>query len=158
MLGMLRGTLRVATRSSLRLSTLSRVALVSASSLLNRDVLEVRKPLAAGAHVSEEKQSSMLSTLLAAGVAAAVLLPMCEPSECMGKKRKKDSVLEDDMYEVDYIKARRLSKGQPEYLIKWKNFDDDKYDTWEPLRGASTREAPGFPRSLPCSPGPTPCQ
>ena len=132
-LGMLGSTLRVSMRSSLQLSCISRVALVSASSLLNRDVLEVRKPLADGAHVSEEKQSSMLSTLLAAGVAAAVLLPMCEPSECMGKKRKKDSVLEDDMYEVDYIKARRLVRGNPEYLIKWKGFEDDKYDTWEGL-------------------------
>jgi hypothetical protein len=84
MLGMLRGTLRVATRSSLRLSSLLRVALVSAS--LNLNLLEVRQPLAAVAHVSEEKPSSMLSTLLAAGVAAAVLLPMCEPSDCMGKK------------------------------------------------------------------------
>ena len=43
-------------------------------------------------------------------------------AECMGKKRKKDPVLEDDMYEVDYIKARRLVKGHPEYLIKWKNW------------------------------------
>ena len=78
MLGMLRGTLRVTTRSSLRLSSLSRVALVSSSSLLNLNLLEVRQPLAAVAQVSEEKQSSMLSrTLLAAGMAAAVL-PMCE--------------------------------------------------------------------------------
>ena len=135
MLGMLRGTLRVTTRSSLRLSSLSRVALVSSSSLLNLNLLEVRQPLAAVAQVSEEKQSSMLSrTLLAAGMAGAVLLPMCEPSDSMGKKRKKDSVLEDDMYEVDYIKARRLVKGNPEYLIKWKGFDDDKYDTWEPRK------------------------
>ena len=33
----------------------------------------------------------------------------------MGIKRKKGSVLEEDMYEVN--KARRLVKGQPEYLI-----------------------------------------
>ena len=52
---------------------------------------------------------------------AAVLAPTSEPSDCMGKKQKKDSVLEDDMYmyEVEYIKARRLVRGQPEYLIKW---------------------------------------
>ena len=57
----------------------------------------------------------------------------------MGKKRKKDSVLEDDMYEVDYIQARRLVKGQPEYLIRWKGFDE-KYDTWEPLKNLSGLE------------------
>ena len=99
MLGMLRGgTLRVSMRSSLRLSSLSRVALVSASSLLNLNLLEVRQPLTAVARVSEEKQTSMLSTLLAAGVAAAVLLPTSEPADCMGKRKKNGSVLEDDMY------------------------------------------------------------
>ena len=48
----------------------------------------------------------------------------------MGIKRKKGSVLGEAMsYEVNFIKARRLVKGQPEYLIKWKGFDDDKNDT-----------------------------
>ena len=58
----------------------------------------------------------------------------------MGIKRKKGSVLEEDMYEVNFIKARRLVKGQPEYLIKWKGFDDDKYDTWEGLANLSGLE------------------
>ena len=98
MLRMLGSTLRASTRSSLRLSSLSRVALVSASSLLNLNLLEVRQPLTAVARVSEEKQTSMLSTLLAAGVAAAVLLPTSEPADCMGKRKKKGSVLEEDMY------------------------------------------------------------
>jgi len=44
------------------------------------------------------------------------------------------------MYEVNFIKARRLVKGQPEYLIKWKGFDDDKYDTWEGLANLSGLE------------------
>ena len=44
------------------------------------------------------------------------------------------------MYEVNFIKARRLVKGQPEYLIKWKGFDDDKYDTWEGLADLSGLE------------------
>jgi len=44
------------------------------------------------------------------------------------------------MYEVDFIKARRLVKGQLEYLIKWKGFDDDKYDTWEGLANLSGLE------------------
>ena len=44
------------------------------------------------------------------------------------------------MYEVNFIKARRLVKGQLEYLIKWKGFDDDKYDTWEGLANLSGLE------------------
>ena len=44
------------------------------------------------------------------------------------------------MYEVDFIKARRLVKGQLEYLIKWKGFDDNKYDTWEGLANLSELE------------------
>jgi len=49
-------------------------------------------------------------------------------------------VLGEAMYEVDFIKARRLVKGQLEYLIKWKGFDDDKYDTWEGLANLSGLE------------------
>ena len=41
---------------------------------------------------------------------------------------------------LNFIKARRLVKGQPEYLIKWKGFDDDKYDTWEGLANLSGLE------------------
>jgi len=60
----------------------------------------------------------------------------------MGIKRKRGSVLGEAMYEVDFIKARRLVKGQLEYLIKWKGFDDDKYDTdtWEGLTNLSGLE------------------
>jgi len=58
----------------------------------------------------------------------------------MGIKRKRGSVLGEAMYEVDFIKARRLVKGQREYLIKWKGFDDDKYDTWEGLANLSGLE------------------
>jgi len=36
----------------------------------------------------------------------------------MGIKRKRGSVLGEAMYEVDFIKARRLVKGQLEYLAK----------------------------------------
>jgi hypothetical protein len=141
MLGAIGCTLHASTRSSLRLPSLSRAALVSSVSLLNSNVLGMCLPECAAAKLTQtDKQTSMLSSLLAAGAFAAVLLPMCEPADCMGKKRKKDSVLDDDMYVVDHIKARRLVKGQPEYLIKWKGFDDDKYDTWEGLANLSGLE------------------
>jgi len=60
----------------------------------------------------------------------------------MGIQRKRGSALGEAMYEVDFIKARRLVKGQLEYeyLIKWKGFDDDKYDTWEGLANLSGLE------------------
>ena len=59
----------------------------------------------------------------------------------MGIKRKqRGSGLGEAMHEVDFIKARRLVKGQLEYLIKWKGFDDDKYDTWEGLANLSGLE------------------
>ena len=59
----------------------------------------------------------------------------------MGIKRKqRGSGLGEAMYEVDFIKARRLVKGQLEYLIKWKGYDDDKYDTWEGLANLSGLE------------------
>ena len=107
------------------------------TALLNANVPQ---PHASVALMQTDKQTSMLPSLLVAGAFAAVLLPTSETAYCMGKKRKKDSVLEDDMYEVDYIKARRLVKGQPEYLIKWKGFEDEKYDTWEPLANLSGLE------------------
>ena len=48
----------------------------------------------------------------------------------MGIKRKqRGSGLGEAMYEVDFIKARRLVKGQLEYLIKWKGFDDMTWQT-----------------------------
>ena len=147
MLGMLGSMLPASVRLSLRLSSLSlrlsslsRVAPVSSPLLLNSNVLgQLRQPASTRADKMLPSLYEMLPSLLAAGAVAAVL-SICEPTECMGKKRKKDSVQEDDMYEVDYIKARRLVKGQPEYLIKWKNFADDKHDTWEPLSSLSGLE------------------
>jgi hypothetical protein len=34
---------------------------------------------------------------------------------------------------VERIKGRKLENGHPVYFIKWKGYEDDKYDTWEPL-------------------------
>jgi len=87
-------------------------------------------PVLTISRINHEQQHSLLSFAFAAGIAAALL--NAEPADCMGKRKKKDSVLPDDMYEVDFFKARRLVKGTPEYLVHWKGFDD-KHDTWEPL-------------------------
>ena len=38
---------------------------------------------------------------------------------------------EEDVYEVGKILDKRGEKGKLEYLIKWKDFDQD-YNTWEP--------------------------
>ena len=82
-------------------------------------------------HVNQEIPFNMLS-LVVAGSMISVLAQSAEPSECMGKRKKKDSQLADDMYEVDHIKARKLEKGHAKYLIHWKDYDDT-HDSWEPL-------------------------
>ena len=100
-------------------------------SLLGRAA--VRSPFVFGSTARAALPHFNVLPLVAAAGVISVLAQPPEAAECMGKRKKKDSVLEDDMYEVDYIKARKLEKGKPLYLIRWKGFDDDKYDTWEPL-------------------------
>ena len=104
-------------------------------SLLGRAA--VRSPFVFGSTARAALPHFNVLPLVAAAGVISVLAQPPEAAECMGKRKKKDSVLEDDMYEVDYIKARKLEKGKPLYLIRWKGFDDDKYDTWEPLENLS---------------------
>jgi len=60
----------------------------------------------------------------------------------MGIKRKRGSVLGKPCMRWTSSRhaGRRLGTGQPEYLIKWMGFDDDKYDTWEGLANLSGLE------------------
>merc|ERR1719228_1007367 len=53
-----------------------------------------------------------------------ILTPIKEP------KKEEDR---EEEYEVEKVKAKRCRRGKVEYLIKWKNFDDPKENTWEPL-------------------------
>ena len=80
--------------------------------------------------VCEEQPCNYVLPLLAAGAVAAILMP--DTSDCMGKRKKKGTEEADEMYEVDHIVARRLVRGAPEYLVRWKGYDE-KSDTWEPL-------------------------
>jgi len=42
--------------------------------------------------------------------------------------------MSDDEYEVEKVLDKRINKnGEPEYLVKWKNFDDPADNTWEPM-------------------------
>jgi len=42
--------------------------------------------------------------------------------------------MSDDEYEVEKVLDKRINKnGEPEYLVKWKNFNDPADDTWEPM-------------------------
>ena len=45
-----------------------------------------------------EAHDDEMVALLTAGLAAAVLHETCEPTDCMGKRKKKDSVQDDEMY------------------------------------------------------------
>ena len=40
---------------------------------------------------------------------------------------------EEEEYEVETILEKRLKKGKAEYLIKWKGFDNEDDNTWEPV-------------------------
>lgn len=42
--------------------------------------------------------------------------------------------MSDDEYEVEKVLSKRFNNaGDPEYLVKWKNFDSVEDNTWEPL-------------------------
>ena len=74
--------------------------------------------------VCEEQPRNCVLPLLAAGSVAAILMP--DASDCMGKRKKKGTEEADEMYEVDQIVARRLVKGAPEYLVRWKGYDEEE--------------------------------
>ena len=41
--------------------------------------------------------------------------------------------MSDEEYEVEKVLDKRVKKGQVEYLVKWKNYDDPDDNTWEPI-------------------------
>ena len=38
-----------------------------------------------------------------------------------------------EVYEVEKILEKRTKKGKTEYLIKWKGYEDEAENTWEPV-------------------------
>ncbi|KAG1021117.1 hypothetical protein G6F43_014290 [Rhizopus delemar] len=38
----------------------------------------------------------------------------------------------EEQYEVDFIKDSRKNRGQVQYLVKWKGYENPTEDTWEP--------------------------
>ena len=43
------------------------------------------------------------------------------------------SKMSEEEYEVEKIVNKRLRKGKPEYLVKWKGWEDPDDNTWEPV-------------------------
>ena len=92
---------------------------------------EAALPVLAAPTIKHEQPNLRVLQLVAAGSVLGVIAQSYEPANC-GKRKKNDSQVEDDMYEVDHIKARKLEKGVAKYLISWKGYNDDS-DTWEGL-------------------------
>jgi hypothetical protein len=48
-------------------------------------------------------------------------------------RERKSRTPDEELYEVEHIKDRKLENGHPVYLIQWQGYEDEKHDTWEPL-------------------------
>merc|ERR1712106_142799 len=46
----------------------------------------------------------------------------------------------EEEYEVETIVNKRLRKGKPEYLVKWKGWEDPDDNTWEPVANLDCHE------------------
>jgi len=51
-----------------------------------------------------------------------------------------ESGSEGEEYEVELIRNKRIKKGKNEYLIKWKGYDNEEDDTWEPEDNLDCKE------------------
>merc|ERR1719266_159186 len=38
-----------------------------------------------------------------------------------------------EVYEVEKLLDKRVKKGKTEYLVKWKGYEDESENTWEPM-------------------------
>ena len=57
-----------------------------------------------------------------------------------GRKRAANqAALDNDLYEVEHIVAKRMVRGDVQYLIHWKGYDA-KDDSWEPLSNLAGME------------------
>merc|ERR1712106_875423 len=62
----------------------------------------------------------------------------------MGREYRKFSnslsSMSEEEYEVETIVNKRLRKGKPEYLVKWKGWEDPDDNTWEPVANLECHE------------------
>ena len=96
-----------------------------------------------GVEILEENHTSVLSKQApkvdnkkgkkpkgdSAVVAAVASTPVAETSAKKSRKKKAES---EDEYEVEKIVDKRERRGNVEYLVKWKGWEDEKDRTWEP--------------------------
>ena len=131
---------RATLRSPRVLASMARAAL-PVPATVRQPVLSLSALPALVLNVNENQSKSSLLPLVAAAGVFGMLTQSYEPSYCAGKRKKNGSDQVDDMYEVDHIKARKLEKGVPKYLIHWKGYTD-KDDTWEGLENLARSPLP----------------
>ena len=122
---------RASLRSSRLLASMARAALPVLATVQQPLVLLSALPAPVPTVNQNQSKYSLLPRVAAAGV-FGMLSQSYEPSYCEGRRKKKGSDQVDDIYEVDHIKAHKLEKGVPKYLINWKGYSD-KDNTWEGL-------------------------
>ena len=96
-----------------------------------------------GVEILEENHTSVLSKQAAKvdnkkgkkpkgdSVVVAAVAPI-SVAETLAKKSRKKKAESEDEYEVEKIVDKRERRGNVEYLVKWKGWEDEKDRTWEP--------------------------
>jgi len=77
--------------------------------------------------------------------------------EMNGAAVQENGVAEDDesdeegeeVYVVEAILDKRVKRGEIEYLIKWKGYDNSEDNTWEPKGNCVSVHSSYVPASLP---------
>ena len=79
-------------------------------------------------------------------------------AETLAKKSRKKKAESEDEYEVEKIVDKRERRGNVEYLVKWKVWEDEKDRTWEPYGNLKGSEKLKYEANAGSPPPPTPAE